>query len=212
MLDMKHWICSKESITRTRTMIARHNHYHATGYARGKVSQVCLRDIRDLNYVKANPDIFSDRLKCTFLKVDLLRVIMAISGGDIQSKAIVYTDFDIPPIPNEKLFDRETMRQMDGLVLAKGPDHSFFILENSNDVMKEAIKEVVIDRNLKLARFAAVNPSIVPTRSTVLGVHFDICGGPLEREYKKRNGLSSYTIYEKKVNQPPIKGGWIMYR
>lgn len=97
---------------------------------------ITLKDIRDLQEVKDNPEVFSTKAP-VFFRVDLLRVIAAydtlIHTDKKRPTAFVYADLDVPPVPQKKLFDIVDMANLRryGIVMAKGNTKSGGYYENS---------------------------------------------------------------------------------
>jgi hypothetical protein len=121
---------------------------------------VVLRDVRLLDLVKRDPEVFSARVPIYF-RVDLLRVILAQESAiKREDRYIVYADFNVPPLHEAQLFDSETkdLLNLYGLVMAKNenPDdkfeNGFFILDSENQAMLQASQFGLIDINIERAK------------------------------------------------------------
>jgi len=122
------------------------------------VAPIILRDVRELPYVMANPEVFSDKTPI-FFRVDLLRVIAQVH--DITTGVtpyFVYSDLDIDPLSREEIFDEETLHKLQtfGIVMAYHPiwqgfENSFSIVSNHNAQLLEAMTYTLIDLNIQRA-------------------------------------------------------------
>jgi hypothetical protein len=115
--------------------------------------EITMRDVRELEIVKSNPDVFSEKINVYF-RADLLRIIVAYTELSVpQASWFVYADIDIAPIAKEIMFDNSTQKHLDqyGFELVEwssGFENSFQIFGNSKPSVIEAIKFAIIDLNL----------------------------------------------------------------
>lgn len=127
--------------------------------------QIILKDIRSLELVQQNSEIFSTELPIYFI-VDLLRVITAdqeaLTG---KARYFVYSDLNVTPLTKDELFDEKTLTALKrfGLVLPPnkaGGDRSFpfengfFIMDLQRKSMLRAHRLALIDMNIVRAKQA----------------------------------------------------------
>lgn len=155
---------------------------HNGEFAKIKEDLVCTvicRDIRELPLVQENEDIFSEKMSIYF-RVDLLRVIVAdhLVKSESETGYIVYSDFNIPWMSHDKLFqpreyehhsgyyniEENTVKDLNeiGLVLAENNkfslsrsfpyENGFFILNSTNEAMIKACRLGLIDINILRAK------------------------------------------------------------
>jgi hypothetical protein len=127
------------------------------------VTNFTLKDIRDLNIVKQNAEVFSYKLPVYF-RADLIRPaaayeILSQMPLQTQTSCFVYADIDVPAISKAELFDKLTTLYLNklGIVMASsgwlGFENSFQIFCNKQNILR-AIKLAIIDVNFKTARLA----------------------------------------------------------
>lgn len=160
---------------------------------------VLLRDIFELPWVKAHPDIFSSETPI-YLQVDLLRVVAGIDYLDRcrGECAYVYADVDkgldertksYVDLSEKGLFDAKTLqglRQI-SLVMRTGPENSFLIMSNHKPNMIKATKMVVLESNvLRIKRLVAEEKILraqLPTQT--------LKAAPFDKNFKNVAGFSS---------------------
>lgn len=122
-------------------------------------SSIKFRDIRVLDLVSKNSQIFRDSIPVYF-RVDLLRAIIAdqmLTNQDVQY--FVYGDLDMKPIKRHRLFDERTVKYLSrfGFVMAKvqteapGFENGFQILSGEHAQLLEAHRKIIIDLNIEMA-------------------------------------------------------------
>jgi hypothetical protein len=119
-----------------------------------------FRDIRALQFVKDNENIFSQVIPVYF-RADLLRIIATYELALKKDRDFfVYADFNVPALSKKELFDPETLNQLNnfGLVMSRNPipidanyENGFFILDAFNPSMMQATKLGLIDINIQRA-------------------------------------------------------------
>jgi hypothetical protein len=125
-----------------------------------KTPAIILKDIRDLPEVKEHPEVFSDKIP-VFFRVDLLRAIAThdtlSNTADKKTTAFVYADLDLPPTPEQKIFDAYDLINLRnyGMVMAQDPtrtyENSFQITSNNKNLL-EALQTAVIKPNIHYAQ------------------------------------------------------------
>lgn len=145
---------SQEQLTKTTQLFASLKATYLFGQG-----QFELKDVRDLQLVKANPEIFSPSTP-GYLQVDLFRLIAAREYVDsCQTEcAFVYADVDkglklLPDgsfqaldLTRNDLFNAKNLDSLQkvGLILNSNQENNFFILGNHNKTMLKAIDEIGI--------------------------------------------------------------------
>lgn len=124
-----------------------------------KAQQVHFRNVRSIDLIQKNPEVFSEKMPIYF-RVELLRTIVA--DYVLRQKEVhyfVYTDLDVEPFSNEELFDKRTMHHLEamGFVMAKGErtvpyENSFFILNGKHEQLMKSHREVLIDQSIAMAK------------------------------------------------------------
>lgn len=119
-----------------------------------KKNQIKLKDIRKLTTVQNNPEIFASQIPVYF-RVDLIKIIITVESLKLKHDlCLVYTDFDIKPIVNRKLFDRKTcnLLKKNHFVLAKsnnkfGFENGFQIFTYHENLIL-ALEQILIKNSL----------------------------------------------------------------
>lgn len=123
------------------------------------ISNVKLRDIREIPVVQKNPDCFSDQIP-TYFRIDLLKCIILVDAIERESKeSAIFSDLTIGDarpakgrMSKSELFSPEVMDQLNqfGLILGLkgGRIENQFLQLSNNKKMIEALKVVVINTNL----------------------------------------------------------------
>lgn len=146
-------LTSQDSIDRTRSAI------DIRMKACPKSAPIVLRDIRELQHVKDNPEVFSTKTPVYF-RADLARVIAGYEEVQKAKNNFVYADFDVEPMRKKDLFDDLTKEKVSiyGMVMAHSDvDHyenSFYILGPNEQNMLHSLKTTLIDLNIKRASYA----------------------------------------------------------
>lgn len=116
-----------------------------------------LLDIRELPLVKQHPEIFSDKIPVYF-RIDLLRAIAAVHMiSTKETEYFVYSDLDVEALPEQELFDPETIRMLGkyGIVMAYHQEHgfenNFQIICNKNPRLLAAMSWALIEVNIQRA-------------------------------------------------------------
>lgn len=124
-----------------------------------EMTNISFDDVRNLEDIKQNQQIFSDSLPIYF-RVDLLRAIVADNlARKNPTEYLVYADFNVPALTHDELFDVETLKNLDiyGFVMAENAaadsqnafENAFFILDPKNASLMQASRRVVVELNLK---------------------------------------------------------------
>jgi hypothetical protein len=121
-------------------------------------SKINFRNVRTLEVVKANPDIFTESMPVYF-RVDLLKAVTADETlRKKEGKYFVFCDLDVQAQLSNQLFDQRTMEFLAdyGFVMAKGGhlgfENSFQIFNGENKQLMESHRKVIIDLTLEMAR------------------------------------------------------------
>ena len=125
---------------------------------KNKIAPIRLQDIRQLEVVQKNPAVFKSEIPIYF-RVDLLRaIIFAHLLKKDHESCLVYSDLDIKPISQKKLFDRKTLAllKQNKFVMAKansiaGFENAFQIFTYDQKLIA-AIDRTLIDFNIKRAQ------------------------------------------------------------
>lgn len=145
------------------------------------LSRLHLCDLRELNIIKTNKEVFQSPIPL-FFRVDLLREIAVLNvAAQKEFKYIVYVDQDVPVMTKEYLFYKdkisnnpaysdlfydtsETLRSLKAFGLtccaandSSGnplPENSFFILDRDNPHIQQARQIGLVDVNILRAKKA----------------------------------------------------------
>lgn len=119
--------------------------------------KVRFRDVRDIDIVTSNENIFSENMHIYF-RVDLLRAIIAdYILRKKETQYFVYGDIDMKAMNRDELFDKRSVNSLDkiGIVMAKGGsrgfENGFQILNGKNSKFMDSHKKVIIDLNIEMA-------------------------------------------------------------
>lgn len=128
-------------------------------------AKVEFHDIRNLELVQKNEEVFSDKMPVYF-RADILRLIVGDAlAQKKQTRYIVYSDLNIPPLSKGQLFDAQTLENLDnfGVVLARNEngdingmsiyENAFYILDTHNENMVYATRFALIDMNIERAKY-----------------------------------------------------------
>jgi hypothetical protein len=132
--------------------------------ARAKGGKIVLMDVRKIPKIKLNPSVFSKQTPVYF-HADLDRLMATISTIEQCSGQcyFVYADWDVVPMNQEQLFDKETMKKLNkfGVVFAlalgaplNDMENLFHIIGNNKPKLIEAINTAIIDLNIERAKKA----------------------------------------------------------
>lgn len=145
-------MASKDVIERSKTLLKE----NLKGTDHGDIE---FRDVRSIDIVSANPDVFSEEMPIYF-RVDLLRAIAAdYVLRKKETKFFVYGDIDMKPISGKKIFDKRTVNFLNdvGFVMAKevgtkeGFENGFQILNGDNAQFIDSHRKVLIDLSIEMA-------------------------------------------------------------
>jgi hypothetical protein len=140
----------KQAIENTRKLFDDYAKEHK------KSAPIKLKDIREISYVKKNPEAFFTEIPVYF-RVDLLRPIIALNIV-AQNEYFVYADLDMEPLTQEQLFDTETLQNLHkyGIVMAYDDvyefENGFQIIGNENKNLINAMEFALIGRNMQRAK------------------------------------------------------------
>jgi|GEM_PF-4392439 len=99
-----------------------------------------------------------------YFRADLARMIAAVDQLEsLRLRYFVYADFDITPMTEEQIFDRETREKLDrfGVILKEKncgdsaiygnfrAENSFFVIDGQHENVIKSIREVVIAKNVQ---------------------------------------------------------------
>ena len=121
---------------------------------------IYFRDVRELNLVRENPEIFKETIPVYF-RVDLLRGIIAdqiLKNREVRY--FVYGDLDMKSIKRQQLFDERTTKYLTdfGFVMAKvqtispGFENGFQILNGNHSEFLHFHRKIIVDLNIELAQ------------------------------------------------------------
>ena len=119
------------------------------------LKNIHFRDIRSLQTVKDNPEVFSEALPVYF-RVDLARAVflyeMMLAN---ETTYAAYADIDMAPMLEDELLDAETRKTLNkfGIVMAEattahGFENGFQIVSSSSPTLLEALKIGLIDTSI----------------------------------------------------------------
>lgn len=118
---------------------------------------VHFRDVRSMEVVRSNPQVFSEKVPVYF-RVDLLRAIAAdFVLCNKETQFFVYGDIDMNPLSRQELFDKRTVNNLNdlGFVMAKGGhlgfENGFQILNGNNHTFVDSHRKVIIDLTVEMA-------------------------------------------------------------
>jgi hypothetical protein len=139
---------SSDSVNNTKKIIVDHQKKHPDA------APITVTDIRVLNHIKNNPEIFSEKVPVYF-RTDLARVIAALeSVKQPTSPYFVYADLDMPSLSQKELFDDTTIERLknQGVVMAHrdngyGFENGFFIMSSDNDNLLKATELALVKLN-----------------------------------------------------------------
>lgn len=148
-------VTTEQAVENTRKVIQKTNNVLK------KRAFIQLRDVRTLEGVKNNPDVFTDQIPVYF-RADLLRIIATVECIENEFYSyFVYSDVDIEETLEDKsLFDEETKQILttDGFVMMRvhyeGFENGFHILSKHNKNIIQALKFAIIELNIQRARTA----------------------------------------------------------
>lgn len=129
----------------------------------GKRAPIQMRDVRTLEYVKNNPEAFSEELPVYF-RADLLRVVATVERLEKERYPyFVYNDLDIEDTFNHKeLFDPQTQEYLRkyGIVCREYGhrfENQFHIVSKHKKNLLEALKWAIIELNIARAQYIVQN-------------------------------------------------------
>lgn len=149
-------LASQDAIGRTKNAI------DARMRSCPKSAPIIFRDIRGLQHVKDNPEVFSSKTPVYF-RADLTRVIAGYEEVQKTKSNFVYADFDVKPMRKDDLFDDVTKRQLAsyGMVMTATAEdclqkyeNSFYILSPNEQNMLKSLKLTIIDLNIQRASYS----------------------------------------------------------
>lgn len=131
--------------------------------------KINLKNIRDLAYVQQSPEVFSankiggntyESYLPVYFRVDLARAIAALETVKTGEK-FVYFDMDMEPMSKEKLFDPDTLYNLEhfGIVMAHYGALGF---ENGFQIVSDQVPEL-----LKAMDFAIINLNIARAKNAL---------------------------------------------
>lgn len=144
-------MATRDAVSATQAILDNHLHHD-------HITNLRLRDIRDLPIVKKNPDAFSDQTPIYF-RVDILKAILILNAVENEhNQAAVFADLEVGDLRRDKLrmnkaelFDAPTMRLLSqaGCLLNgnRNVENQFFQILNDGRTLA-AIKYAVINVNL----------------------------------------------------------------
>lgn len=203
-----------EAIKKTQEIIAQENRKHR------KRIPIQLQDVRTLDYVKQNPEVFSDKTPVYF-RADLARVIATVETLEKSYlKYFVYNDLDVQDVMNEKeLFDTQTQQYLDefGIVMRDREisdfENQFHIVARDNPNLFEALKYLVIELNIVRAYNAlkgecynslnrCTKDPMEPLQQIVFSSYFPMFEYyyHLQRYGTLRHYCSPHKVYDKKTD------------
>ena len=162
-------LTSKESVEHTQSLLdKRRNH---------SMARIALRDIRSLQLVQENPDVFSDPRMPVYFRADLARaLVLDAMIKDNPHQYSIYSDLDIKPLAKYRLFDKATLENLKkyGLVMAA---HKTYYIENGFQIMSnhqpnliKAHKTAIIDVNIARAHNAINDTACLSDRDRKYGM------------------------------------------
>lgn len=145
-------LTSKESVDYTQSLLNKRGNH--------SMARIVLRDIRSLQLVQENSDVFSDPRMPVYFRADLARAL--VLDAMLQEKPnqySIYSDLDIKSLAKNRLFDKTTLDNLKryGLVMAahkKDFENGFQIMSNHQPNIIKAHKKIVIDVNITRAHNA----------------------------------------------------------
>lgn len=130
---------------------------------------ITLKDVRDLALVKAEPEVFSEKLPVYF-RSDLLRIAASLDWVKKCNEKcfFVYTDFNVAPISKAEIFDDTTQTKLEkfGTVFQQKHEditieNSFHIIGNNNQNLIKALQLAIVDVNVNRAKVAIADEYLV---------------------------------------------------
>lgn len=112
-----------------------------------------LRDIRKLPNLEGNIRCSLHPSTPVYYRVDILKALITdhlITDPKIKSKFVVFSDFDLEPLPPVELFDKRTMDFLNSYgYVFQGElllENSFFIFNKEKENLQQIHKSTIIDR------------------------------------------------------------------
>ncbi|MBN4066472.1 hypothetical protein JYU14_00100 [Simkania negevensis] len=119
-------------------------------------NNVCFRDIRTIDIVQTNANIFNEQMALYF-RIDLLKAITADHVlRNKETQYVVQSDLDVTPLSRQELFDKRTVSFLKeyGFAMAKGGilgfENCFQMFNGDNTQLMESHRKVIIDFTIEM--------------------------------------------------------------